>query len=172
MDISRKTDYALRMLAMLADGENNLLSVRAAAEQVDVPYSFARSIQHGLVQAGIVESLRGVHGGMRLKADPNDVTIRQIVEAVQGPMVMNDCTANGAECPRMNSCCYHSVWMGAQALMVDYLDSVTLADVVQGTLAPQWMPSLPTANRLPSTFRAPKSAIASHRRCLLLFRAD
>ena len=44
MDISRKTDYALRMLAMLAmlaDGENNLLSVRAAAEQVDVPYSFA-----------------------------------------------------------------------------------------------------------------------------------
>lgn len=125
MDISRKTDYALRMLAMLADGENNLLSVRAAAEQVDVPYSFARSIQHGLV-----------HGGMRLKADPNDVTIRQIVEAVQGPMVMNDCTANGAECPRMNSCCYHSVWMGAQALMVDYLDSVTLADVVQGTLAP------------------------------------
>lgn len=109
MDISRKTDYALRMLAMLADGENNLLSVRAAAEQVDVPYSFARSIQHGLVQAGIVESLRGVHGGMRLKADPNDVTIRQIVEAVQGPMVMNDCTANGAECPRMNSCCYHSI---------------------------------------------------------------
>lgn len=98
MDISRKTDYALRMLAMLADGENNLLSVRAAAEQVDVPYSFARSIQHGLVQAGIVESLRGVHGGMRLKADPNDVTIRQIVEAVQGSMVMNDCTANGAEC--------------------------------------------------------------------------
>lgn len=112
MDISRKTDYALRMLAMLADGENNLLSVRAAAEQVDVPYSFARSIQHGLVQAGIVESLRGVHGGMRLKADPNDVTIRQIVEAVQGPMVMNDCTANGAECSRMNSCCYHSILDG------------------------------------------------------------
>ena len=118
MDISRKTDYALRMLAMLAEGENTLLSVRAAAEQVDVPYSFARSIQHGLVQAGIVESLRGVHGGMRLKADPKDVTIRQIVEAVQGPMIMNDCTAKGAECARMKSCCYHSVWMGAQALMV------------------------------------------------------
>ncbi len=172
MDISRKTDYALRMLAMLADGENNLLSVRAAAEQVDVPYSFARSIQHGLVQAGIVESLRGVHGGMRLKADPNDVTIRQIVEAVQGPMVMNDCTANGAECSRMNSCCYHSVWMGAQALMVDYLDSVTLATWFRARLLRQWMPSLPTANRLPSTFRAPKSAVASHRRRLLLFRAD
>ena len=49
MDISRKTDYALRMLAMLAEDPERLLSVRTAAEEVNVPYSFARSIQHGLV---------------------------------------------------------------------------------------------------------------------------
>ena len=47
MDISRKTDYALRMLAMLAEDPECLLSVRTAAEEVNVPYSFARSIQHG-----------------------------------------------------------------------------------------------------------------------------
>lgn len=136
MDISRKTDYALRMLTMLAENENGLLSVRTAAEEVDVPYSFARSIQHGLVQAGIVESLRGVHGGMRLRVDPKKVTVRQVVEAVQGPLVMNDCTASGAECPRMGGCCYHPIWMGAQALMCNYLDSITLDDVVSGTAAP------------------------------------
>lgn len=136
MDISRKTDYALRMLTMLAEHEGGLLSVRTAAEEVDVPYSFARSIQHGLVQAGIVESLRGVHGGMRLRVDPKQVTIRQVVEAVQGPLVMNDCTAAGAECQRMNGCCYHPIWMGAQALMCDYLDSITLNDVVSGTATP------------------------------------
>ena len=118
MDISRKTDYALRMLAMLAEDPERLLSVRTAAEEVNVPYSFARSIQHGLVQAGIVESLRGVHGGMRLKVSPDDVTIRQVVEAVQGPMVMNDCTAPDGDCA------------GAQALMRDYLDSVSLGDIV------------------------------------------
>lgn len=136
MDISRKTDYALRMLSMLVSGEDGLLSVRTAAEQVDVPYSFARSIQHGLVQAGIVESLRGVHGGMRLKVDPSEVTIRQIVEAVQGPLVMNDCTAEDGVCPRMDGCCYHSIWMGAQALMHSYLDSITLDDVVNKRTAP------------------------------------
>lgn len=130
MNISRKTDYALRMLSMLADGENGLLSVRTAAEEVDVPYSFARSIQHGLVQAGIIESLRGVHGGMRLKADPRNVTMRQIVEAVQGPLVMNDCTGGECACARMECCCYHPIWAGAQALLRDYLDSVTLHDVV------------------------------------------
>ena len=130
MDISRKTDYALRMLSMLAENEDSLLSVRTAAEQVSVPYSFARSIQHGLVQAGIVESLRGVHGGMRLKVDPAEVTIRQVVEAVQGPLLMNDCTGNSADCPRMAFCCYHPIWAGAQALVHSYLDSVTLDDVV------------------------------------------
>ena len=130
MDISRKTDYALRMLAMLAEDPECLLSVRTAAEEVNVPYSFARSIQHGLVQAGIVESLRGVHGGMRLKVSPDDVTIRQVVEAVQGPMVMNDCTAPDGDCARMGACCYHPLWAGAQALMRDYLDSVSLGDIV------------------------------------------
>ena len=125
MDISRKTDYALRMLAMLAEGNKSLLSVRTAAEAVDVPYSFARSIQ-----AGIVESLRGVRGGMRLRLKPSEITIRQIVEAVQGPLVMNDCTADEGMCPRMECCCYHPIWAGAQELLRDYLDSVTLDDVV------------------------------------------
>lgn len=130
MDISRKTDYALRILSMLVEGGDGLLSVRTAADQVNVPYSFARSIQHGLVQAGIIESLRGVHGGMRLKVDPAEVTIRQVVEAVQGPLYFNDCTAPDGACDRMDTCCFHPLWNGLTALVADYLDSVTLEDVV------------------------------------------
>jgi len=130
MDISRKTDYALRMLSMLVKDEGGLLSVRTAADEAGVPYSFARSIQHGLVQAGIIESLRGVHGGMRLKVDPSEITIRQVVEAVQGPLVMNDCTGGSATCARRDSCCYHPIWVGTQRLVYSSLDSVTLDDVV------------------------------------------
>lgn len=132
MDITRKTDYALRMLSMLAEGEDSLLSVRTAAERNFIPYSFARSIQHSLVQAGIVESLRGVHGGMRLKADPSQITLREVVEAVQGPFIMNDCCVDGADCPRISFCQFHPVWYGVQSLVADYLSSVTLADVVGG----------------------------------------
>lgn len=130
MDISRKTDYALRILSMLVKSGDSLLSVRTAAEEVDVPYSFARSIQHGLVQAGIIESLRGVHGGMRMHVDPKEVTLLQVVEAVQGPLVMNDCTASGSSCPRMEGCCFHPIFLGAQKLLESYLSSVTLYDVV------------------------------------------
>lgn len=130
MDISRKTDYALRILSILAMSESELLSVRVAAEQVDVPYSFARSIQHGLAQAGIIESLRGVHGGMRLKQDPEEITLYEILEAVQGPFSINECTVPEAECPRTATCCFHPLWLGAEALMRDYLSSISLADVV------------------------------------------
>ena len=130
MDISRKTDYALRILAMLVENGNELLSVRVAAEEVDVPYSFARSIQHGLVQAGIIESLRGVRGGMRLKVDPAEITIYEIIKAVQGPIDINECTAPDGGCPRMSTCCFHPLWLGVEALVGDYLSSVTLADVV------------------------------------------
>ena len=158
MDISRKTDYALRMLAMLAEGNKSLLSVRTAAEAVDVPYSFARSIQHGLVQAGIVESLRGVRGGMRLRLKPSEITIRQIVEAVQGPLVMNDCTADEGMCPRMECCCYHPIWAGAQELLRDYLDSVTLDDVVNHRQYPAVDVNSPTATALSNTRRVGRCA--------------
>lgn len=147
MDISRKTDYALRLLSMLAGDPDGLLSVRSAAEQVDVPYSFARSIQHGLVQAGIIESLRGVCGGMRLKVDPKEVTILQIVEAVQGPLVMNDCTAADGMCGRMEGCCYHPIWMGAQELLRSYLGSVTLDDVVNFRTFPAVDPKFASRER-------------------------
>ena len=57
---------------------------------------------------------------------PSEITIRQIVEAVQGPLVMNDCTADEGMCPRMECCCYHPIWAGAQELLRDYLDSCLL----------------------------------------------
>lgn len=131
MDMFRKTDCALRLLAMLATDDTPLLSVRNAAEQVGIPYSFARSIQHGLAQAGIVESLRGVRGGMRLAADPVEITLRQVVEAVQGPQPADEGQeSDPAADPALEACCYDCLWTGAKALLQSYLDSVTLDDVI------------------------------------------
>ncbi|AEB07721.1 transcriptional regulator, BadM/Rrf2 family [Coriobacterium glomerans PW2] len=130
MDISRKTDYAFRILAMLVGSKGSLLSVRTAAEEMDVPYSFARSIQHELTKVGFIESLRGVRGGMRLKIDPASITVNDIIEAMQGPLVVNKCLKDGKPCPRRESCCYHPIWIGAKALLRDYLSSVTLEEAV------------------------------------------
>lgn len=139
MDISRKTDYALRMLAALVRDDAGVISVRAAAEDNSVPYSFARSIQHDLVRAGIVESLRGSRGGMRLAVDPSSVTLLEVVEAVQGPLVLSSCATAGPDggvCPRAQTCCFNPVWAGVRSLVASYLSSVTLAEVVAGQARP------------------------------------
>lgn len=144
MEISRKTDYALRMLAELVRAEDGVISVRNAAEKNDVPYSFARSIQHDLVLAGIVESLRGSHGGMKLAVDPSKTTLLDVVEATQGPVSVSDCdtrNSDGGPCPRAHACPFNPIWCGANSLLIDYLRSVSLSEVVYGTKAP----SLPRA---------------------------
>lgn len=139
MDISRKTDYALRMLTALVREPSGVISVRTAADANGVPYSFARSIQRDLAESGIVESLRGAHGGMCLVMAPSRVTLLAIVEAMQGPLVLSACESCGPECsacPRMDLCRLNPIWRGAQELLESYLGSVTLEDIVLGRAKP------------------------------------
>ena len=133
MEISRKTDYAIRMLAELVRSNGSVISVRYAAEKNDVPYSFARSIQHDLVQAGIVSSVRGSRGGMRLAVDPKKTTMLQIVEAIQGPVCVGECNASMSEedsCPLKNDCSFTAIWCEAERLLRGFFDAVTLYQAV------------------------------------------
>lgn len=143
MEISRKTDYALRMTAALIRKPDGVLSVRTAAAENDVPYSFARSIQHDLVRAGMIESLRGSRGGMRLAIDPKQTTLLQLVEAIQGPVSVSTCDTageGGGPCPRMEACHFNPIWVGSCHLLSDYLSSVSLYDIVFGLKAPTVSP--------------------------------
>ena len=133
MEISRKTDYALRMIASLVRQPEGVISVRSAAKENAVPYSFARSIQHDLTTANIVESLRGAHGGMRLAVDPSATSLLEVIEAIQGPLFIAACSYSGADdgpCPFLAECHYNPVWCNAERMLRDYFASVTLRDIV------------------------------------------
>lgn len=141
MDISKKTDYALMMISALVKNPGSVLSVRNVALDNDIPYSFARSIQHDLVNAGIIRSIRGSHGGMRLAVDPDKTTLLEVVEAIQGPVSISPCdqarpTCVGA-CPSAETCAFNPIWEGARRLLSDYFSSVTLSEAVMGTKAPR-----------------------------------
>lgn len=137
MDLSRKTDYALRMLATLVADPDGVVSVRTAARDGHVPYSFARSIQHDLAVAGIVENTRGATGGMRLAVDPREVTLLQLVEAVQGPVVISSClAAESGACPNRAACHFTSVWCNAERLLRAFFSQVTLYQLVVEGVAP------------------------------------
>ena len=129
MEIARKTDYALRMLATLAADPSGVVSVREAARHNEVPYSFARAIQHDLALAGIVENTRGANGGMRLSVDPHEVTLLMLLEAVQGPLALCGCgSAGDGRSP---------IWCNAETMLREYFGSITLWQVVEEGRIPQ-----------------------------------
>jgi Rrf2 family protein len=135
MEISRRPDYAIRLIAALLSGNGEPLSVREAAEMQDVPYSFGRSIQHDLVKCGLIKSVRGAHGGMVLAGDPTTLTLLDLIEAVQGPVNVSVCTTEPGWCPREKCCGFHAVWEGAASLFRDYLSSVSMKDLLDGKRA-------------------------------------
>jgi Rrf2 family protein len=135
MEISRRTDYAIRLIAALLLNEGKPLSVRAAATLQEVPYAFARSIQHDLVQSGLLTSVRGARGGMLLAVDPTELTLYRLIEVVQGPVSVAICTNDKEWCSRHQGCQFHRVWEGANAMLKDYLSSVSIEELIEGKTA-------------------------------------
>ncbi len=121
------------MLLRLASGSQDVpVSVRRIAEEQDVPYAFARSIQRDLLAAGLVEARRGAAGGMTLAKPAELITVLDIVEAVQGPLACSVCTADPDWCELRDGCRMHAVWRGADEALGGYLGSKTLAGLVAG----------------------------------------
>lgn len=131
MLISTKGRYALRVMLELADherGEYVPLNTIAARQEISVKY--LESILVVLSKAGAIDGLRGKGGGYRLNRAPRDYTIGEILRLVEGslaPVACLDCKPN--DCHRTVECRTLPLWEKLQALIENYLDSVTLADL-------------------------------------------
>ena len=130
MEITRRTDYAIRILMALARSGGGPVSVRVLAESQDVPYAFARGIQRDLAAAGLVESRRGAAGGAVLAREPGDITLLDVVHATQASSSCAVCTNDPTWCSRMNGCSVHRVWREADEMMAGYLGSKSLAGLI------------------------------------------
>ena len=135
MEISKKLDYALRMLAAVARVQNGeVVSVREVAEANSIPYSFARTIQHEMVRSGLLRTTRGPHGGMMLAVDAKTTTLLDIVEAVDGPLDSPELEAESKEEAEVGS--FDLIWSEIELIVHKYLGSVTLHQVVVEGLVP------------------------------------
>lgn len=131
MEISRRTDYAIRMMMALAEAADTCpISVRVLSEAQGVPYAFARAVQRDLVAAGLAESTRGSAGGLCLQRPAGEITLLDIVAATQGAPTVAVCASNPSWCGRSASCRVHAVWCEADDILRRYLEGRTLADLV------------------------------------------
>ncbi|HET6793003.1 MAG TPA: Rrf2 family transcriptional regulator [Acidimicrobiales bacterium] len=135
MKVSTRGDYASRALLSLAlhAGQQVPTSVRDIAERTGLPQPYLEQILLALKGAGLVRSKRGVGGGYVLARSPSDITLGQIVSAVDGPIQAGDFGEphqNGA-CDHEGQCVLLSVWSEVGQHMRRHLDSFTLADMVE-----------------------------------------
>ena len=131
MDITRRCDYACRILRAAYKSGDEYVSVSEIAEKEDIPYAFARSIQHDLVKAGLIRTVRGARGGLVLNSDPADVTMLDVLEAIQGPVSVSLCAIDPDYCEKHAECAYNKVWHGADRLLNDYFSQITLRDLFE-----------------------------------------
>jgi len=131
VEITRRTDYAIRLLLELVRSGGGPVSVRTLATSQDVPYAFARGIQRDLAAAGLVETRRGASGGVVLARDPGDISLLDVVRATQVSTSCSVCTNDPTWCSRMGGCSVHRVWREADEMMGNYLAGQSLAGLTE-----------------------------------------
>lgn len=130
MELTRKGEYAIRGIVYLASRPGDqvcLLSDIAAA--VDVPQTFLAKIFQQFSKIGLVRSYRGTGGGFILGRTPDKISLLEVVEAVEGPIVPNRCVTGDGECNRAQTCNVHPVWVNVQSQVRDILAKVTLQEL-------------------------------------------
>ena len=125
LGISRQTDYAVRVvlhLACLPAGVQ--VSIGEIAESRSLPMAFVRRLIKPLVSRGLLASTRGSAGGIRLARPPADISLLDVVQALEGDLSLNQCTDVHKGCPLADGCPVHSVWTGANRVLAAHLASV------------------------------------------------
>ncbi|MEW5988004.1 MAG: Rrf2 family transcriptional regulator [Chloroflexota bacterium] len=129
--VSRRADYAVRMMLELGLGEEDQrLTAGELSERTGVPKPFLHQITADLVAAGLLKTFAGPAGGLALARPPAKITMQQILEAVEGPICLNVCLVRPRECPRDVICPAHDFWGGLQRLVVQQLREATLDKLV------------------------------------------
>lgn len=124
--LSKKADYAIRGMVYLASKETDeVASLKDIASFADASQTFLAKIFQQFNRIGVVRSHRGTGGGFLLGRPSRDITLLEIIEAVEGPMVVNECIL-GSVCNRDLTCPVHPVWKEVQQQMTEMLGSVTL----------------------------------------------
>ena len=132
MQITRQADYALRALLYLARQEpNKKASTSQIAEFQEIPPSFLAKIISQLSIAGLINTARGARGGVSIARRPEEISLLDVVEAIDGPIVLNDCTKDPTICSFGDTCPIHEVWCETQMELVNRLKQSTFDKLLE-----------------------------------------
>lgn len=128
--VTKLTDYATVVLTVLASHPSDVLSASELAERAGLEASTVAKVLKPLAQAGLVEGFRGANGGYRLAREADAIGLIEIVEAMEGPLGMTECSLHGGACTIEDQCGVRANWRHINDVVVAALRSVTLAQML------------------------------------------
>ncbi len=129
--VTKLTDYATVVLTVLAARPGQVLSAADLAEHAGLEQPTVSKLLKPLAQAGLVEGLRGVHGGYRLSREASDISLIEIVEAMEGPLAMTECSQDHSQCGIAHQCGVRANWRLINDVVGEALRGVTLEQMLQ-----------------------------------------
>ncbi|MCS7008853.1 MAG: Rrf2 family transcriptional regulator [Chthoniobacterales bacterium] len=128
--LSQSVGYAVQALAVLGTSESSTCLIRDIAEKAQVPPAYLAKLVKRLSDAEIVVSKRGIKGGTWLKRKPEEITLLEISEAIDGKKWINRCLLGLTECSDERACPTHKFWKTVRESIQKSLEDTTLADVI------------------------------------------
>jgi FeS assembly SUF system regulator len=134
--VSRLTDYATVVMTCIAAHPGDVLSTAQIAEEAHLELPTVSKLLKSLGHAGLVESFRGVNGGYRLARPAQQISLAEIVEAIEGPLGMTECTLSEGQCEREAQCGVRGSWQRINHVLDNALRAMSLADMLHPVAAP------------------------------------
>jgi len=128
MQITRQADYAIRAVLYISKlGENQRAATSQIAQEQRIPPSFLAKIISQLSIAGLLQTSRGARGGVMLAKLPEEITLLDVVEAIDGPIALNECVGDQNACSFGDECPLRPIWCDAQDDLVKRLKATNFA---------------------------------------------
>ena len=132
MQITRREEYALKGIVFLARQPGTKVTLVGEVSRVEkIPEKFLAKIFQRLAKAGLLRSIRGAGGGFLLRRPAGEITMREVLEALEGPLAINRCLLRRGECGEELGCPLHDVWEEAQEGLLKILNGTTIEDLVK-----------------------------------------
>lgn len=134
--LSRLTDYAITLLSYVGNESDALWTAAGLSEKSGLPLPTVAKVLKVLAKSGLVSAQRGAIGGYKLTRTPSQISVAQIIEAMDGPIAITKCAHGSAQkCAIKNFCAMSGGWNKVNGAIRDALNDVSLAEMVSPSLA-------------------------------------
>jgi Rrf2 family transcriptional regulator, cysteine metabolism repressor len=132
LKLSTKGRYGTRLMVVLAlNYDKGQVLLKDIAAQEDLSEGYLENIVPLLKSAGLIYAIRGARGGYALAKKPAEISLRQIIQALEGPLNYVECVGNPSICKRLDECAVRDFWSEINQTMINALDNVTLENIVE-----------------------------------------